>query len=158
MVYLTSNFVTAIIALIQTQGGADLTNTNESSKGLIMVIDDEVDTREILGSMLESLDYQYILIKSGKEAIEEYGKRKNEIDLIMLDIFMPKMSGAEIYKKLEQIDRDITVLAISGYGKETAEVQDLLRILKDKGTDFITKPFDLKTLGHKIKTLLSEKA
>jgi DNA-binding NtrC family response regulator len=129
----------------------------ESSKGLIMVIDDEVDTREILGLMLESINYDHLLVKNGKEAIDKYKELKEEIDLIMLDIFMPKMSGSEIYKKLFEIDPGIIALVISGYGKETNEVKDLLSILKDKNADYITKPFDLETLGQKIEKLLKGK-
>ncbi len=126
----------------------------ESSKGLIMVIDDEVDTREILGSMLQAINYDHLLMKSGKEAIDKYKELKEEIDLVMLDIFMPRMSGSEIYKKLFEIDPEIVVLVVSGYGKETSEVQGLLSILKDKDADYITKPFDLKTLEEKIEKLL----
>jgi DNA-binding NtrC family response regulator len=129
----------------------------ESSKGLIMVIDDEVDTREILGSMLESINYKHLLVKNGKEAIDKYKEFKEEIDLVMLDIFIPKMSGSEIYKRLFEIDPGVIALVISGYGKETKEVKDLLSILKDKDADYITKPFDLKTLGQKIEKLLKGK-
>ncbi len=129
----------------------------ENSKGLIMVIDDEVDTREILGSMLESINYDPLLVKSGKEAIDKYKELKEEIDLVMLDIFIPRMSGSEIYKKLLEIDPDVIALVISGYGKETNEVKDLLSILKDKNADYITKPFDLKALGQKIEKLLRGK-
>jgi DNA-binding NtrC family response regulator len=129
----------------------------ESSKGLIMVIDDEVDTREILGSMLESINYDHLLVKNGKEAIDKYKELKEEIDLVMLDIFIPKMSGSEIYKRLFEIDPGVIALVISGYGKETNEVKDLLSILKDKDADYITKPFDIKTLEQKIEKLLKGK-
>ncbi len=129
----------------------------ENSKGLIMVVDDEVDTREILGSMLAAINYDHLPVKSGKEAIEKYKELKEEIDLVMLDIFMPRMPGAEIYKNLFEIDPDIVVLVVSGYGKETSEVQGLLSILKDKNADYITKPFDLRTMDYEIEKLLKGK-
>ncbi len=127
-------------------------------KGLVMVIDDEVDTREILGSMLGALDYECLPVKNGKEAIEKYKGLKEKIDLVMLDIFIPQMSGAEIYKELAEVNPDIHVLVISGYGEERSEVQNLLGSLNKTTTDFVVKPFTINTLQQKITKLTEPKS
>lgn len=130
---------------------------NPNTKGLIMVVDDEVDTREILGSMLEKLNYDYMLVKDGNDAIQKYESLRESIDLVMLDIFIPKMGGKEIYEKLSKINPDVNVLAISGYGEETEEVKSLLNILNTKKTDFILKPFDLEILDQKIDSIMEKR-
>lgn len=132
-------------------------NPTENAKGLIMVVDDEVDTREILGSMLGKLRYNCLLVESGKDAIDKYKSSKEKIDLVLLDIFIPQMSGKEIYEKLREIDPDISVLGISGYGEEMNEVKDFLSALNHTHADFIVKPFDMSVLDQKIDALLTKK-
>ena len=134
-----------------------LENRIENAKGLIMVVDDEVDTREILGSMIGKLNYNCLLVESGKDAIEKYKTSKEKIDLVLLDIFIPQMSGKEIYEKLKEINPDISVLGISGYGEEMNEVKDFLNSLNHNHADFIVKPFEMNVLDKKIKALLSKK-
>ena len=128
-----------------------------TQKGLIMVVDDEVDTREILGAMLEKLNYGCLLVDNGREALDKYKPLKEKVDLVLLDIFIPQMSGVEIYKKLMEINPGISVLGISGYSEERSEVKEFLNTLNQNHADFIVKPFDLNVLDQKITALLHKK-
>ena len=91
--------------------------------------------------------------RSGKEAIETYQKNKNEIDMVLLDMIMPKMDGSETYDRLKEINSDIKVLLSSGYS-----INGQAKTILSKGCDgFIQKPFGLKNLSHKLREILDKK-
>jgi twitching motility two-component system response regulator PilH len=85
----------------------------------ILAVDDEVDAREFVSTILEEHGYIAILAENGEEAMEII--RQNKPDLVILDILMPKQSGIRMYRELKTSEslRDIPVIICSGIARRT---------------------------------------
>ncbi|PQP34544.1 hybrid sensor histidine kinase/response regulator, partial [Desulfobacteraceae bacterium SEEP-SAG9] len=126
----------------------------EVSRGTetILLVDDEDMIIEVGQGVIENLGYKVLIARSGKEAIEIYTKNGGKIDMVILDIIMPVMTGGETYDKLKGINPDIKVLLSSGYGINGKAAEIL-----DRGCNgFIQKPFNLKVLSKKIREILGK--
>ena len=116
----------------------------------ILLVDDEDMILDVGEEMLRKLGYTVMLAKSGNEAVKAYKKHKDEIDLIILDMIMPDISGSEAYDRMKEINPKIKVLLSSGYSV-AGEATEIL----ERGCDgFIQKPFNLTTLSRKIGEIL----
>jgi len=118
----------------------------------ILFVDDEETIIEVGQQLLEALGYEVILTKSGKETLDVYQKKKGGIDLIILDMIMPEMSGGDTYEKLKEINPDVKVLLSSGYSINGQAEE----ILKRGCKGFIQKPFSLEELSKSIREVLDE--
>jgi PAS domain S-box-containing protein len=128
------------------KGDEQLVNGTES----ILLVDDEPMVLEVGVKMLKKLGYEALVAKGGKEAVDLYEANKEEIELVILDVIMPDMSGGEAYDQLKKINGDIKVLLSSGYSIE-GQATDILK----RGCDgFIQKPFKLQELSGKIREIL----
>ncbi len=117
----------------------------------ILIIDDEDLVIDVTVKMLKKFGYNIKIAKSGMEALSLYGKNSDSIDLIILDMIMPNMSGKDTYKKLKEIDPNVKVLLSSGYSIE-GEAASLLE-MGCKG--FIQKPYNYSLLSKKIREILN---
>ncbi|MBU4389226.1 MAG: response regulator [Proteobacteria bacterium] len=121
--------------------------------GTVLLVDDEEVIQEVCKELLENIGYKVFLANDGKKAIELYRKNQDEIDIVLLDMIMPNMSGSEVYNRMKEMNQDIKVLLSSGYsidGEATA--------ILNRGCDgFIQKPFSLNDLSGKIKEILNKK-
>jgi len=102
----------------------------------ILVVDDDPDIREVLKDRLESLGYRVLVAASGKEGLELL--EKQNLQLILLDIEMPAMSGLEVLKEIRKRALDITVVMITAYGT----IERAVEAMKEGAYDFIPKPFE----------------
>ena len=99
------------------------------------------------------MGYKVLIAKSGKEAVEIYEKNKDRIDIVLLDMIMPDMSGSDTYDRMKEIDPDIKVLLSSGYSINGQATE-----IMDRGCNgFIQKPFKMKELSQKLREILDEK-
>jgi CheY-like chemotaxis protein len=120
--------------------------------GVILLVDDEEMILEIGKDLIEKLGYQVITAPNGKKALEIYKRDQNKIDMVILDMIMPDLSGGETYSLLKEINPSIKTLLSSGYsinGKAQA-------ILNNGYSGFIQKPFNLTDLSHKISKILDQ--
>jgi PAS domain S-box-containing protein len=116
----------------------------------ILLVDDEPVVSHVASQMLQRLGYSILVAGSDEEAIEIYGKNHDKIDLVLLDMIMPGMSGAATYESVKAIDGDAKVLLCSGYS-----IEGQAREILDRGCDgFIQKPFHLSEVSHKVKDIL----
>jgi len=122
-------------------------------KGTILLVDDEEIIIDISIEMLEKLGYRVLKAISGKEAISEYQANSAKIDLVILDLIMPKISGGEVYDKLKEINPQVKVLLSSGYSVDGQATE----ILKRGCNGFIQKPFSMGELSRKINKILNSK-
>jgi len=121
-------------------------------KESILVIEDEEVIRNLVKEGLEDLGYTVLTAEDGEIGIDIYGERKREINLVILDLILPKMSGKIIYQKLKAIDPQIKVLLSSGYS-QSGQAQELL----NQGVEgFIQKPFKIKELAREIRAVLDK--
>ncbi|MFA5181953.1 MAG: PAS domain S-box protein [Syntrophales bacterium] len=116
----------------------------------ILLVDDEKIILDVNRELLESIGYMVYAVGSGQEAIAVYMEKRNEVDLVILDMIMPGMSGGDTFDRLREINPEIRVLLSSGYSIN-GEAQHIL----DRGCNgFIQKPFKLNTLARSIKEIL----
>jgi CheY-like chemotaxis protein len=116
-----------------------------SGRTLLLVDDDEI-LIEVIREILETADYDVITASNGHEALEIYEAWRDNIDLVMLDMIMPGMGGAETFTELKKINPDVPVIIISGYSLPD-EVGELL----SQGCEgFLQKPFLIPDLLQKI--------
>ena len=93
-----------------------------------------------------------MIARSGKEAVEIYEKNKDRIDIVVLDMIMPDMSGSDTYDRMKKINPDIKILLSSGYSINGQATE-----IMDRGCDgFIQKPFKLKELSQKLREILND--
>lgn len=116
----------------------------------ILIVDDESLVIDVASEMLELLGYTVIAVKSGEEAISLFHEKSNEIDLVILDMIMPGLSGEETFVELRLINPDISVLLSSGYSVDGQAT----KILEMDCNGFIQKPFDLLKISRKIREVL----
>ena len=120
----------------------------------ILIIDDEPNILEIGKEMLEALGYQVHCAQNGQEAINFYTSYKDKINLILLDMIMPGMSGEQVYERLVEINPDVKVLLSSGYSQSDPTE----RILEKGCNGFIQKPFKIQLLSQTIRKILNAPA
>lgn len=115
----------------------------------ILIIEDEFNIRNMLNDLLKSNQYEPITASNAEEALQKHSKI---VDLILLDLMLPKTSGKEIIKKLKDINNCpiIVVSAIS-------DVDMKVNVFDLGADDYITKPFQSKELLARIKLAMRHK-
>lgn len=121
--------------------------------GKILCIDDEQAVLRVATRMLELLGYEPIPMPDGLTAIEYYRHHYQEIDLVMLDMVMPGLSGIEVFNKLQEINPKVRVLLSTGYSVDT----DVTSTMAQHCAEFIQKPYGLEVLSRKVNNVLSMK-
>jgi len=116
-----------------------------------LIVDDEEIIRSMLQELLESLGYTIFLAIDGEDAVQLYSQRHDDIDLVIMDMIMPKMGGQETCLKLKEINPAIKVILSSGFSQDNA-VQE---ILSAGVNGFIHKPFTIPELSKKIREVLN---
>ncbi len=116
----------------------------------ILVVDDEEHIVELLKFNLENNGYDVLTAYDGNEALR---KTKEKLpDLILLDLMLPKIDGIEVCRelKLNNITNDIPIIMLTAKGEETDKVLGL----EIGADDYITKPFSIRELMARIKSVL----
>ena len=124
-----------------------------SGSGTILLVDDERSILEVGRLMLEKLGYKVFVAESGEQALDLYTSKMNLIDLVVLDLIMPGMSGGEVYDHLREISPDLKAILSSGYSIDGQAKE----ILKRGCKGFIQKPYDLQALSSKIDAVLKSR-
>jgi len=116
----------------------------------ILLVDDEKMIINVGKQMMETLGYRVLVAATGKEAVSLYEKNAGKIDMVILDMIMPHMSGAIIFERLREINDDVKVLLSSGYSMNGQAKEILARGCRG----FIQKPFNLNYLSRKLREIL----
>jgi len=117
----------------------------------ILLVDDEAVNLEVTGDLLEILGYKVYNAGNGQEAVAVYMEKKDQIDLVILDMIMPGISGGETLELLREINPCLPILLSSGYSNNS-QVEQLMK-MGCKG--FLQKPFHAEELSRKIREILS---
>ncbi|MCP3684993.1 MAG: response regulator, partial [bacterium] len=118
----------------------------------ILVVDDEENVRQYAEKILKKLGHTVLLAKDGKEAVKIYKQKKDEIDLVLLDMIMPKMDGKETNLALRKTNPDVRILLASGYSQNGSATE----ILNEGAIGFIQKPFRADELSKAIVVALKQ--
>ena len=119
----------------------------------VLLVDDEPVILGVGRRMLERLGYKAITAASGKEALQIYRESKGRIDLVVLDIVMPELSGEQTYKLLKEHDPQAKVLLSTGYSIHGQAAE----LLESGCNGFIQKPFNLQEFSRKLREVLDSK-
>ncbi len=116
----------------------------------IMLVDDEDYIIDVGEMMLKGLGYTIMTANCGKDAVDLFAEKSEQIDLVVLDLVMPDMSGEAVFHEIRKIKPNIKVLFASGH-----YIVDQTRALLQTGSsDFLQKPFNLRQLSTKIRLIL----
>jgi two-component system cell cycle sensor histidine kinase/response regulator CckA len=119
----------------------------------ILIVDDEPINTSVMQEMLEMLHYRVLIAGSGQEAVAVYREKKKEIDIVILDMIMPGISGGRTFDLLREINPDVGVILASGYSAE-GEARNII----NRGCwGFIQKPFKLQEFSRKIREVLDDR-
>jgi len=119
----------------------------------VLFVDDEEMIIEIGLEILEALGYNVLCARNGKEAIKIYTSNKDNIDVVLLDLVMPGMSGKETYRELKKINPDINVVVSTGCDID----EDTIQLIKESSTQYIQKPFNIMALSKTLREVLDRK-
>lgn len=112
----------------------------------MLVVDDEEVVRQVASRMLKSLGYHAICLGSSREAVEYYRRRGAGIDMVIVDLIMPELSGKQVFEQLREINPRVRVVLSSGYNQD-ASVDALI----DAGARaFLQKPYRLAQLSETV--------
>ncbi|RMG78108.1 MAG: sigma-54-dependent Fis family transcriptional regulator [Bacteroidetes bacterium] len=106
----------------------------------ILVVDDEKSITDTLKEVLEYEGYNVDIANDGQQAIELI--RKNNYDIVLCDIKMPKMDGIEVLERIQLLKPETSVVMISGHGN----IETAVEAIKKGAFDYISKPLDLNRL------------
>ena len=120
---------------------------------MILVVDDHETIWDFLIEALQMLGYSVLLAENGLDAVTIYKENPGMVDLVLLDMIMPKSGGHETFLKLKAIDPQVKVLLSSGFVNESA-VEDLLA---QGACGFIPKPHRLPVIARAIRDVLDGK-
>ena len=116
----------------------------------ILVVDDEEMVRQLLSEIFKMLGHKVVTCKDGAEAVETYKKSHKDMDIVVLDMEMPKLSGKDTFFAMRTINPDVKVLLASGFSIE-GEAQSLIEA-GAKG--FVQKPFNISDLSKSLNDVL----
>lgn len=125
------------------------------AKFTILLVDDEKTITDVTGAMLGKLGHEVIIAQSGNEAVVSYRMHRDKIDLVIMDMIMPEMSGGDAIERIRSINPDVRILLSSGYSSS-----GMAREIMDRGgvQAFIQKPFQVSQLVQKINEIMGAEA
>lgn len=119
----------------------------DKSKAVILIAEDEVHIRNALRRNLINAGYEVVLAADGEETMEQF--RSYDVDLVVLDILMPKLDGLQVCQLIRQ-ESDVPIVMATVLGSPSDRVAGL-----DLGaTDYIVKPFSSRELIARIRSIL----
>ena len=118
-------------------------------KETILVVEDEAAVRELACEFLKSAGYSVLEAKNGGEALEILAHNAKTIHLVLADMIMPKMGGAELAERLKKERPELKVLFMSGYSEHAGEVS-----VQISPHAILTKPFSIATLIGRVREVL----
>ena len=127
---------------------AALDQTLPRGRGKILLVDDQEPVREVAKDMLEALGYEVITAADGLDGISRYRDLWREIDLVILDMVMPNLSGGDCFRRMKEINPKARVVLSSGYSMDGA-IQD---VMNEGILAFIQKPYRLEELSRVVGT------
>ncbi|MBR0427246.1 MAG: response regulator transcription factor [Clostridia bacterium] len=117
---------------------------------LILIVDDEARMRKLIKDFLNAKNYKIIEAKDGEEALEVFELNKEKINLVLLDVMMPKIDGWTVLRKIRQ-ESKVPVIMLTARGEEQDELFGF-----ELGVDeYISKPFSPKILVARIQAILN---
>ena len=116
----------------------------------ILVVDDENTTIDVVREMLCRFGYTILTAEDGERAVEIYRSKEHLIDLVILDLNMPRMDGHACLRELRKLNPDVKVIISSGY----SSMVDAHNLLDSGAAAFMNKPYRLQEILHRLREIL----
>lgn len=116
----------------------------------ILVVDDEQRMRKLIKDFLKQKNFNIMEAEDGEQALKRFNENKNRIQVILLDVMMPKLDGWSVLRQIRQIDKNVPVIMLTA----RAEEQDELFGFELGVDEYITKPFSPKILVARVEAIL----
>jgi two-component system cell cycle response regulator len=117
----------------------------------VLIVDDETELGKVVTDLLSNLGFSAASVTSGKDALDEL--RNGRYTFLITDINMPELDGIELIKIVKKENRDINIIAMTGYDKDYTYMD----VINAGANDFIIKPFRVDEVEAKIKRILIER-
>ena len=123
----------------------------------ILVAEDETALRDLAKDVLEASGYTVLLAKNGEEAVKVYRENRERIDLLLLDVVMPRMGGAEVFEQIRASGGDLPVIFMTGYSSETVQNRFVKQyeLFVGSETTIVQKPYSVELIERKIREVLN---
>ncbi|MBA4389578.1 MAG: hypothetical protein C0399_01400 [Syntrophus sp. (in: bacteria)] len=119
----------------------------------ILIVEDDDEYRKVTTTFLQRLGYKVYSAAGGIEGLEIFKENNKAIDLVILDVIMPKMSGREALEVMRTINPSIHALFITGYSFNDMHSS----YIPEEGVNTLQKPFSFDALSHKIREIMEQK-
>ncbi|MRS01702.1 PAS domain S-box protein [bacterium] len=116
---------------------------------VVLLVEDEPEVRQVLSSLLINHGYQVIIAIDGDHALDQYLEYEDSIDLLILDVIMPKKNGKEVYDIISKTREEMKTLFISGYTADIVEQKGI-----PKSCHLVSKPFSPHEFLWKVRDVL----
>ncbi len=123
-----------------------------AGEATILLVEDDADVRSFAASALSELGYAVHTANNGQQALQLFHDKIADIDLVVTDMVMPEMNGKEMAEKIWQLAPAVKVLFTSGHTDNHIVHNGSL----EKGVQFLSKPYSIHALAHKIREVLAE--
>ena len=130
----------------------DLSPLVRGGNETILVAEDEASLRYLASTVLERLGYTVILAEDGLEAVNLFRTNQSRIDLVILDLVMPRFSGRDALELMRAIRPDLRALFVTGYDAAAAHVPSVDALIS--GTNLLQKPYRVDVLGLRVREML----
>ena len=132
----------------------DLSPLVRGGNETILVAEDEVSLRYLASTVLERLGYTVILAEDGLEAVNLFRANQSRIDLVILDLVMPRFSGRDALELMRAIRPDLRALFVTGYDDAAAHVPGVDALIS--GANLLQKPYRVDMLGLRVREMLDQ--
>src|SRR5438094_3218684 len=122
--------------------------------GIIMLVDDDPGTREYSCAVLKDCGYRVLAAQGGEEALQVWAQHRDEIDLVVTDLMMPRTSGVDVYRTLRHERADVPVIVVSGYPL----VAEMLGARGEGVVECLEKPVAPEQLAASVRRALAREA
>ena len=119
-------------------------------RGRILVVDDEEHVLRFVSRALRRLGYEVSVASDGPEAVEYFREHALAVDLVILDLIMPRFGGEEVLARMLEIRRDARILISSGFSQEATRE----RLLEQGAVGFLAKPYRISELSREVAQLI----
>ena len=116
----------------------------------VLLVDDEQRILKVGRTICKALGYTVFTAASGKEALKIYAEKKNDINVVVLDMIMPGMDGLDVFVALKKLNPDIKVLLSTGYAID----ENAQEMLRQGCKGYILKPYSVVDYSHKLREIL----
>ncbi len=131
-----------------------MSNLNQTSPARVLVVDDSADLRQVFCKLLEREGYEALQANTGAECLRIVAE--TPLDLVLLDVVLPDLSGIDVCKHIKSGEKSAGVLVLNISGMKTSSF-NLIEGLEGGADGYLTKPIDHRTLLAHVKALLRSK-